>query len=149
MAGLALRKHCRPLQNLYLPASLLAGFIGLLLGPQILGHFTGVSLPIGKTIAQWPGQLTSVVLGLGFVGTKPSKNFGRIVASAVSLLYPLAIPYVVLGPLLSVKLPAWQIWVGSFIIWLGFYITARRNFWHSDRKFSDILSAKSKKPCTR
>ena len=443
MAGLALRKHCRPLQNLYLPASLLAGFIGLLLGPQILGHFTGVSLPIGKTIAQWPGQLTSVVLGLGFVGTKPSKNFGRIaasavtvsglvhqtqvlvglgltilmipffpnlpvsfgltpvygfhgghgtanavgvalaqygwaegisvantmataglvsgivigmivinigvrrgyaqkvlkpqeipqdiregivpvekrtaigkgvtyndaldplalqlaitglifggailmskgltmihpllkeiphfacamvlgallnyvmrkldwqdyidratinrisgvaldylvcaaiatlslkvfslymvpllvtitvmiivnlavnfyfpwkifdvdwferavasyglesgvlatglmllrvvdpkfettgqesVASAVSLLYPLAIPYVVLGPLLSVKLPAWQIWVGSFIIWLGFYITARRNFWHSDRKFSDILSAKSKKPCAR
>lgn len=84
------------------------------------------------------------------IGIKPNKNFGQeSVASAVSLLYPLAIPYVVLGPLLSVKLPAWQIWVGSFIIWLGFYITARRNFWHSDRKFSDILSAKSKKPCAR
>ena len=69
-----------------IPAGLpLAGFIGLLLGPQILGHFTGVSLPIGKTIAQWPGQLTSVVLGLGFVGNKPSKNFGRIAASAVTV----------------------------------------------------------------
>ncbi len=83
--GVALRKHCKFLQNLYLPASLIAGFIGLLLGPQILGHFTGLALPIGKSIAQWPGQLTSVVLGLVFVGTLPTKNFGSIASSAVTV----------------------------------------------------------------
>ena len=85
VVGVALRKHSRFLQNLYLPASLIAGFVGLLLGPQILGHFTGISLPIGKPIAQWPGQLTSVVLGLAFVGAKPSKNFGRIASEGVTV----------------------------------------------------------------
>ena len=95
------------------------------------------------------GVLATGLMLLRVVDPKFETTGQESVASAVSLLYPLAIPYVVLGPLLSVKLPAWQIWVGSFIIWLGFYITARRNFWHSDRKFSDILSAKSKKPCAR
>jgi ESS family glutamate:Na+ symporter len=83
--GVVLRKKSSFLQDLYLPASLIAGFVGLLLGPQILGHFTGFSLPIGKTIAQWPGQLTSIVLGLAFVGTKPSKNFGRIASEGVTV----------------------------------------------------------------
>jgi ESS family glutamate:Na+ symporter len=85
LIGVTLRKHSRFLQNLYLPASLIAGFVGLLLGPQILGHFAGFSLPIDKTIAQWPGQLTSIVLGLAFVGTKPSKNFGRIASEGVTV----------------------------------------------------------------
>jgi ESS family glutamate:Na+ symporter len=71
------------------------------------------------------------------------------VASAVSLLYPLAIPYVVLMPLLSTKIPAWILWLFSFAIWLAFYIVARRSFWHKNRKFSDILSSKSKAPCAR
>ena len=85
LAGVLLRKHSKFLQNLYLPASLIAGFVGLVLGPQILGKYLGVSLPIGKTIAQWPGQLTSVVLGLGFVGTKPTSSFGTIAASGVTV----------------------------------------------------------------
>lgn len=85
LIGIILRKHSKFLQNLYLPASLIAGFVGLFLGPQILGHFTGLSLPIGKSIAQWPGQLTSIVLGLAFVGAKPSNNFGRIASEGVTV----------------------------------------------------------------
>ena len=83
--GVFLRKHCKFLHNLYLPASLIAGIAGLLLGPQILGHFAGFSLPISKTIAQWPGQLTSVVLGLAFVGTVPTKSFGTVAGSGVTV----------------------------------------------------------------
>ena len=71
------------------------------------------------------------------------------VASAVSLLYPLAIPYVVLMPLLSTTVPAWILWGFSFLIWLAFYIVARRSFWHKDRHFSDLLDATSKAPCAR
>ncbi|MBQ4490990.1 MAG: hypothetical protein II965_07075, partial [Pyramidobacter sp.] len=85
LLGVTLRKKCGFLQRLYLPASLLAGIVGLLLGPQVLGHYTGWSLPIGKTIAQWPGQLTSVVLGLAFVGTESSSGFGKIASSAVTV----------------------------------------------------------------
>lgn len=84
LSGLVIRKKIKAVQNLYLPVSLIAGFIGLLLGPQILGHFTGFSLPIGKTISQWPGLLVNVVLGLSFFGTNSSKNFGRIALSAVT-----------------------------------------------------------------
>ena len=82
MIGVTLRKKCGFLQRLYLPASLLAGIVGLILGPQVLGHYAGWSLPIGKTIAQWPGQLTSIVLGLAFVGTESSSGFGKIAAGA-------------------------------------------------------------------
>ena len=35
----------RFLQNLYIPASLIAGFIGLLIGPQILGRVSPVCPP--------------------------------------------------------------------------------------------------------
>ena len=78
------RKQVKFIQNLYLPVSLIGGFLGLLLGPQILGHYTGVSLPLGKTIAQWPGILVNVVLGLSFFGTESSKNSGRLALSAVN-----------------------------------------------------------------
>lgn len=84
LIGLIIRKKVSFIQNLYLPVSLIGGFLGLLLGPQILGHFVGVSLPLGKTISQWPGILVNVVLGLSFFGTQSSKNFGRIALSAVN-----------------------------------------------------------------
>ena len=84
LLGMFVRKKVKFIQNLYLPVSLIGGFLGLLLGPQILGHYTGVSLPLGKTIAQWPGILVNVVLGLSFFGTESSKNFGRLALSAVN-----------------------------------------------------------------
>lgn len=84
LIGLMLRKKVPFIQKLYLPVSLLAGFIGLLLGPQVLGNLTGVSLPIGKTIGQWPGLLVNIVLGLSFFGATASKNFGRLALSAVT-----------------------------------------------------------------
>lgn len=84
LLGMFVRKKVKFIQNLYLSVSLIGGFLGLLLGPQILGHYTGVSLPLGKTIAQWPGILVNVVLGLSFFGTESSKNFGRLALSAVN-----------------------------------------------------------------
>lgn len=84
LAGLVIRKKVSVVQNLYLPVSLIAGFLGLLLGPQVLGYYTGFSLPISKTVAQWPGLLVNIVLGLSFFGTSSSNNFGRLALSAVT-----------------------------------------------------------------
>ena len=84
LIGFTLRRKVGFIQSLYLPASVLAGFAGLLLGPQILGRYTTFFLPISKTIGQWPGVLVTVVLGLSFFGSSSSHNFGKIALSAVT-----------------------------------------------------------------
>lgn len=85
LLGVFLRKKVRFLQNLYIPASLLGGFCGLMLGPQILGSFAPFSLPIGGTISKWPGMLVNIVLGVSFFGSAQNKNFGKTALSAVTV----------------------------------------------------------------
>ena len=53
LAGYFLRKNIKLLQDLYLPAALVAGFIGLLLGPQVLGQFSPVYIPISGSISKF------------------------------------------------------------------------------------------------
>lgn len=85
LMGIFLRKNIRFLQNIYVPASLLGGFCGLLLGPQVLGHFLSLSLPIGGTIGKWPGVLVNIVLGVSFFGITQNKKFGKTALSAVTV----------------------------------------------------------------
>ena len=81
LIGFFVRKRIKLLQNLYLPAALVAGFIGLLLGPQVLGKFTDYCIPLSPTIKSWPGVLTAVVFSVSFLGVKP-RNFGETSLSA-------------------------------------------------------------------
>ncbi len=83
LIGYALRKHVVIFQKIYIPASLLGGFVGLIIGPQVLGRFSdwfglpqfaSFHLPIDKTMAGLPGVLISIVMALTFLGTKSSKN---------------------------------------------------------------------------
>lgn len=62
LLGIFLRKKIKFLQNIYIPASLLGGFCGLLLGPQILGTFSPVYFPITESIWKWAGVLVNIVL---------------------------------------------------------------------------------------
>lgn len=85
LVGIFLRKKVKFLQSLYIPASLLAGFVGLLIGPQVLGRFSPVFLPVSDTISGWFGQLVNIVLGLSFLGTASSgESFGKTALSAVT-----------------------------------------------------------------
>jgi ESS family glutamate:Na+ symporter len=49
LAGFAAREVCKPLQKLFLPASVIGGTIGLILGQQVLGW-----IEIPKTFSQFP-----------------------------------------------------------------------------------------------
>jgi len=63
------------LQKLFLPASVIAGFIGLLLGPYIFGRyfFTVIPWEMMESWALYPGRLINVVFACLFLGfTVPS-----------------------------------------------------------------------------
>ncbi len=102
LVGYALRKHVKLFQKIYIPASLLGGFVGLLVGPQVLGDaFPSFHLAIGKTIAGLPGLLICIVMALTFLGTKSAKSksswpavFNSAVTYQVQILVGLIVAYV-------------------------------------------------------
>lgn len=66
LLGFFVREICKPIQKLYIPTSMLAGFLGLLLGPQLLGI-----IAIPKSFGSYAGVLinvvlTCIVLGISF-----------------------------------------------------------------------------------
>lgn len=60
-----IRCKFRFIQHAYIPAALLAGFLGLFLGPQFLDI-----LPFSSEIANYPSILIAVLFGSMFVGTR-------------------------------------------------------------------------------
>jgi ESS family glutamate:Na+ symporter len=75
LVGKYLRTKIRLFQNLFLPASVIAGFLGLLLGPNIVGRYLFTVIP-QETMTSWslyPGRLINVVFACLFLGfTVPS-----------------------------------------------------------------------------
>lgn len=67
LIGVLLRSRIRLFQKILLPSSLIAGFVGLLFGPQAIG------LIPADTVATWsgiPGRLISVVFACMFLGVR-------------------------------------------------------------------------------
>jgi glutamate:Na+ symporter, ESS family len=89
LAGEALRRYSGLLRRIFLPGSIIAGTIGLLLGPQVLGHLAGrqelVPIPASglfsaEVIDAWamlPGVLINVVFAALFIG-KPVPGLREI-----------------------------------------------------------------------
>ncbi len=71
LVGFVLRKNVKFIQKLYLPAALIGGFIGLFLGPQVLGKYTSFYLPIGANVSSWSGILITLVFSVQFLGSDP------------------------------------------------------------------------------
>lgn len=75
LCGKYLRVKIRLFQRLYLPSSIIAGFVGLLLGPCVLGK-TGLGLIPQEMLDSWalyPGRLINLVFACLFLGfTIPS-----------------------------------------------------------------------------
>jgi len=95
-AGWWVRRHVRFLRALFIPSSIVTGFLVLLLGPQVLGELTGTQgLFPAAVLDVWrvlPGLFISVVFGAIMIGkTLPS---GRDLWSA-------AAPHAIFGAFLS------------------------------------------------
>jgi ESS family glutamate:Na+ symporter len=61
--GFLLRYYIPLFQKMMLPASIIGGLVGLILGPQILGL-----IPYSGTLSQWPGILICVVFACMLFG---------------------------------------------------------------------------------
>ncbi|WP_313565125.1 sodium/glutamate symporter [Mobilicoccus sp.] len=118
LIGKAIRITTGWVQKLFLPSSIIAGFLGLLAGPQVLGRLAE-SLGIGgfveaglftpEILDVWralPGLLISVVFATLFLGEKlPSpKRVGRLVGPQLSMGVIFGSGQYVVGLLLAVAL---------------------------------------------
>jgi glutamate:Na+ symporter, ESS family len=72
VVGWVVRDRIRPLRRLYIPSSIVAGFVVLLLGPQVLGKLTDTSGIFPSTVMEvWrtlPGLMINVVFGAIMIG---------------------------------------------------------------------------------
>ena len=64
LIGVAIREVIKPIQKLFIPASVLGGAVALILGPQVLGL-----IEIPETFGEMPSPMITVVLTAMILGT--------------------------------------------------------------------------------
>lgn len=79
-----IRRYIPFFQKYYIPTALIAGILGLLLGPQVLGQFSPVCLAFHDGISQWTNFLFAFIFTTSFLGTTSGK-FGRDVLSTTCI----------------------------------------------------------------
>lgn len=73
LIGFELRRHIRIFQRYFIPSALIAGTIGMLLGPDWLGAVSHFYIPFSDGIGQWSGALVIFVCATMFLGLKLNK----------------------------------------------------------------------------
>lgn len=81
--GYFLRMKIKLFQRLFLPASILGGAVGLLLGPQLLGLYSPVHIVYTESVPQWAGVLLAVTFACSFLGESIEKITKQAVASTM------------------------------------------------------------------
>lgn len=72
--GFWLRKSCSIFQKLYIPTAVIAGMLGLLLGPNVLGKFSPVYIPFTADSAGYANLLLALVFTTICIGNAFNKN---------------------------------------------------------------------------
>ena len=70
------------MQKFFLPVSLIAGILGLLLGPQVLGQISPVCIRFSDSIGEWTGFFFAFIFTTSFLGTS-AKKLGRPAFSSI------------------------------------------------------------------
>ncbi|MBN9736110.1 MULTISPECIES: sodium/glutamate symporter [unclassified Pseudonocardia] len=97
LVGTLVRRWVVPAQRLMLPASVVAGFLGLLLGPQVLGV-----LPFSDQLGTYASVLIAVVFACLGLGDDPhSRGFGRSTAAFSAFSFAMYALQVGLGMVLA------------------------------------------------
>lgn len=73
LIGFELRKHIKILQRYFIPTSLIAGTIGMFLGPNWLGTVAPIYIPFSDSLSQWAGVLVVFVCATMFLGIELGK----------------------------------------------------------------------------
>lgn len=73
LVGFELRKRITIFQRYFIPTSLIAGTIGMLLGKSWLGDITPYYIPFSKGITQWAGALVIFVCATMFLSLELNK----------------------------------------------------------------------------
>lgn len=101
LTGAYLRAKVSILQKLYIPTAVIAGFLGLLLGPQALGHFSPVYIHWSETMGQYATPLLAMLFCVQFFGLKFDRKVMRqascvwaIATIVISAQYLFAVPFV-------------------------------------------------------
>lgn len=71
-----IRSKVKLFQILYIPSALIAGFLGLFLGPQFLGI-----LPFSSEASSYPSILIAILFGTMFLGSKEKKSFKTMISN--------------------------------------------------------------------
>lgn len=112
LVGFVLRVKFRFLQVLYIPASVIGGLVGLLIGPYFLGTLFGdssttlastyhslISTEALDTLKKWPGWLIAVVFA-GLYMEKPARSFkesAKLAAREAIMVWIIVLGQMVLG----------------------------------------------------
>ena len=74
LIGFAARNKIKLFQKLYLPAAVIGGVLGLLLGPEVLGKFCPIHIQFSSGVGSYANPLLAIVFSSQFLGTKLSKD---------------------------------------------------------------------------
>lgn len=81
--GYFLRMKVKLFQRLFLPASIIGGLVGLLLGPQLLGLYSPVCVTYTDSIPQWANVLLAITFACSFLGESMEKITKQAIASTL------------------------------------------------------------------
>ncbi|WP_348789956.1 sodium:glutamate symporter [Leifsonia sp. NPDC080035] len=90
------RRYVPPLHRLYIPASVIAGFLILILGPQILGALTGTDGLIPRAAVDVLSRLPGLMINIVFAGVMLGKRL-----PSVKSFWGESAPHFILGSVFS------------------------------------------------
>lgn len=75
LVGYALRSNIKIFQKLFIPASVIGGLFGLLVGPEVLGKIAPFSITfVGDGVGSWAMPMLAIVFTSMFLGSKITKD---------------------------------------------------------------------------
>lgn len=94
--AIAVRRYVSVLERLYLPASVIAGFLILLLGPQVLGALTGTWSLFPAQVVDVLARLPGLMINIVFAGIMIGKSL-----PSVRNIWNESAPHFILGSIFS------------------------------------------------
>lgn len=122
--GYWLRMKVTLLQKLYLPVAVIAGVIGLLLGPNVLGQFSPVYLPFSAESSGYATILLAVLLATICLGFRVNRNtisnsINYFLATSIVVLLQVILAFIIIRILQAGGSPVND--VSSILPTSGFY----------------------------